>query len=228
MSGWSTAALIENEVVTTGLHRLTLSVPVEVAKAFHAPGQYHRVRAPAGNARDAMFAMASTPGSARFEYLVHTNGAIAEAWARLPVGAEVEVSRPEGKGFPLEQARGRTLLAIGTGTGFAPLRSALLAIRARRAEFGRVHALYGAHSPAHVAWRDELALLAREAIHVTPTVSECVAGWTGEVGRVQHLVGQLPVDDVVVFLCGQSEMVADVTKALAARGVSPERVFLNF
>ncbi|MFZ5445499.1 MAG: NAD-binding oxidoreductase [Myxococcota bacterium] len=228
MSGWSRAALIENEVLTTGLHRISLAVTAEVAGAFHAPGQYHRVRVPAGNARDSMFAIASAPGGARFEYLIRASGSVAEAWARLPVGAEVEVSRPEGKGFPLELARGRTVLAIGTGTGFAPLRSALLAIRARRAEFGRVHALYGAHSPAHLAWRQELTALVGEEIHVTPTVSERAEGWTGELGRVQHLVERLPVEDAVVFLCGQAEMVADVTRALATRGVPPERVFLNF
>ncbi len=226
MPGWSRATITHNDVVTPGLHRLTLSVTEEVAKAFQAPGQYHRVRIASGQV--AVFAIASAPGSSVFEYLVRTVGEVAEAWTALAPGAHVEVEQPQGPGFPVHLARGRRLIVIGTGTGYAPLRSVLQAIRGQRAHFGPVHGLYGANDPADLAWADEFAPLAVENIHITPTVSRTGPGWTGAIGRVQQLVETLPTDDAVAFLCGQAEMVAEVTRLLAARGLPPERVFLNY
>lgn len=226
MPGWSRATLTHNDVVAPGLHRITLDVSTEVARGFQAPGQYHRVRV--ANGKDSVFAIASPPGQARFEYLVRANQGVAGALTRLAVGAEVEVSHPDGPGFPLEQAKGRTLLVIGTGTGYAPLRSVLHHVRERRAEFGRVHGLYGAHEPAQLAWHEEFSALSEAGIHVTPTVSHPAHGWGGAVGRVQQLVAKLPTEGAIAFLCGQMEMIAEVTQLLATHGVPNERVFLNY
>jgi NAD(P)H-flavin reductase len=184
------------------------------------------VRVPSG--KDAVFAIASAPGAAHFEYLIRANDGVAGQWVKQAPGQTVEVGLPEGAGYPLERARGRTLLLVGTGTGWAPLRSVLQTIRARRADFGPVHALYGAHEPSQLAWAEEFPQLAGEGITVRPTVSRAAPGWTGDTGRVQHLVTHLPTEDAVAFLCGQSEMVEEVTRALGVRGVSADRVFLNY
>lgn len=226
MSGWSSATVTQNEVVAPGLHRVSMKVADEVARGFHAPGQYHRVRVASG--KDAVFAIASAPGSTTFEYLIRANDGVAGAWTALGVGARVDVGLPDGPGYPLESSRGRTILLIGTGTGWAPLRSVLNALRPRRADFGEVHALYGAHEPTQLAWADEFVGLARDRITVVPTISHAAPGWTGEVGRVQHLVDRLPTQNAVAFLCGQPEMIEEVTAVLGRRGLPPERVFLNF
>jgi len=224
--GWSRAALTGNTVVAPGLHRISLRVADDVARAFHAPGQYHRVRVEHG--KDSMFAIASAPGSHDFEYLIRANDGVAGAWTRKVVGSEVEVSPPEGPGYPLARAVGRTLIIIGTGTGYAPLRSVLQTIRQRRDDFGPVHGLYGVHAPAQIAWADELPALAHVGIHVTPIISRPAPGWTGPVGHVQQHLDRLPAHDAVVFACGQAEMVAEVTERLGHRGVPAHHVFQNY
>ena len=85
MPGWSKATLTQNEVAGPGLHRLTLEVPPGVASVFHAPGQYHRVRAPSGE--DATFAIASLPGEPRFEYLIRETDGVAGEITALKVGS---------------------------------------------------------------------------------------------------------------------------------------------
>ena len=133
-----------------------------------------------------------------------------------------------GPGFPLDRARGRNLLVVGTGTGFAPLRSVLLTLGQERSAFGQVNGGYGVLTPAHLAFGPELSGWAQAGMKIVPTVTTGAPGWTGAVGQVQALLDLLPTGDAVAFLCGQGEMVKEVTDLLGQRGLPPDRVFLNF
>ncbi|HEY1086056.1 MAG TPA: NAD-binding oxidoreductase [Archangium sp.] len=226
MSGWSTATLTQNDVVGPGLHRLKLDVASKVAHSFHVPGQYHRVRVPSGD--DATFAIASPPGDTTFEYLIRVFDGVAGEWTSLPVGAEVQVSLPDGPGFPLEEARGKNLLLIGVGTGFAPLRSVIHTVLRERSAWGRVSGAYGVMTPAHLAYGPELEPWAKAGVHITPTVTTGTPEWNGRVGLVQDVVRTLPVDDSVAFLVGQPEMTREVTDLLVGQGLPAGRAFLNF
>ncbi len=226
MPGWSKATLTQNEVVGPALHRLALEVSPAVLSGFHAPGQYHRVRAQSGE--DATFAIASAPGAPRFEYLLRDNDGVAGELCALPVGTTVKVGMPEGPGFPLERARAHDLILIGTGTGFAPLRSVILTILKARSHYREVHGAYGVLTPRHLAFKDELEEWERGGLHIIPTVTTPAPHWKGRVGQVQALLPLFPLGNAVVFLCGQAEMVKEVGDLLEQRGVPAERVFVNF
>ncbi len=225
MQEWAEATLTHNVAVGPGLHRLTVQVPPEVAAAFHRPGQYHWVRF--AEAGEAPFAIASAPGADAFEYLVRRTGLVSTTWTDLEVGATLEVSLPEGKGFPLEAARGRPLWLVGTGTGWGPLRSVLRALLREREAWGPVRAVYGAHSPTQLAFSAEFDALRAAGVELVPTVSMPDADWRGAVGYVQQHLGPALPEGAVAFLCGQPEMMRDVTALLGPLGVPPERVFLN-
>lgn len=226
MSGWRQATIHETEAVAPGLQRVRLTVPASVATAFHTPGQFVRVKC---GELEVPFAIASAPGGHHFDFLVRTNGDVAQRLAGLPVGGVVELGLPEGPGFPLERTRGHSLLLVGTGTGWGPLRSVLLALKPRRAEWKRVTGLYGALTPEHVVFDEEFECWRRDdGIDVRVTVTEPLATWTGPIGRVQALVPEIAVADTYAFLCGQPEMTAEVTSLLVSRGVPPDRVSLNF
>lgn len=226
MSGWSKATLIQNDLAGPGLHRLTLEVSDAVASGFHVPGQYHRVRVASGE--DAAFAIASPPGGPRFEYLIRSTDGVAGDFTSLPVGAEVKVGMVEGPGFPIERAKAHDLLIIGTGTGFSPLRSVVLTILKHRAQYKRVHGAYGVLTPAHLAFGLEVNEWNDHGIHITPTVTTPGDGWRGAVGQVQALLDSMPVENSIAFVCGQPEMISEVTRLLEGRGVHADRVFVNF
>lgn len=225
MSEWQPAQVVQNEQVVPGLHRLSLRVEPRLAEAFHTPGQYHRVRVP--NGKEGIFAIASAPGATPFEYLVRSTPGAAESLLGTKPGDVVEVQTPEGPGFPLTKAKGSPVLAIGMGTGFAPLRSVLLAIRRDRGSFGPVHGLYGVNSPPQLAWTQEWKEWSKDSILITPTVTTPDASWKGAVGRVQQHLHTLPLDGAIAFVVGHADMVADVTTRLEERGLPRARVFQN-
>ncbi len=226
MPAWHRVTVSATQQIAPGLVRLEVDVPTALVQGFHTPGQYHRLRV--DEAGEAFFAMASAPGQGPFEYLVKAAGTTAEALAALGVGAALEASDVEGAGFPLERARGHRLFLVGTGTGFAPLRSTLLAIRRRRGDFGEVRAAWGISSPDRLVWGEELSSLraARLDVQVIPLAGG--AGWAGPAGMVQDVIATWPEGDAVAFLAGQPEMVKDVTRLLSSRGVPADRVFLNY
>lgn len=224
MSEWFPAFITESVALGESAARLSLQVPAEVSESFHTPGQYHRVRL---ESVDNLFAMASRPRSERFEYLVRRHAGLAATFASLPVGSAVHVTRAFGPGFPLELARGRPLLMIATGTGFAPIRSVLEDLTAHGAGYGSAQVLLGVRSEVELPEAEEKRRWAAAGLQVFCTVSRPSPSFRGLVGHVQQHLDTLDVTDAAVFLCGQSGMVADVTAALLQRGVPAGRIALN-
>ncbi len=222
---WHRASLVDSEVAGPGLSLVRVAVPPEVASGFEVPGQFSRVRL-AG--LEATFAIASAPGHPSFEFFVRTHGDVARALTSLTPGETFELSDPEGPGFPVERVKGRSLLLVGTGTGWAPLRSVALHVRGRRADWKQVRGLYGALTPEHVVFDQELTALRDAAIEVKVTVTEPMSSWTGPVGRVQALLPADGLEDTVALLCGQPEMTDDVAGLLRARGLPAANAWLNF
>jgi sulfhydrogenase subunit gamma (sulfur reductase) len=222
---WHHASIVGSEASGPGLRWMRLQVPQAVALSFRLPGQFVRIRV---GGFDAHFAIASAPGSSCFEFFVRTNGDAAQAWSALPLASIVEITLADGPGFPIDQLKGRDLLLVGTGTGWAPLRSVVLAVRKRRSDFKRVDGLYGVLTPEHIVFEEEFVKLKADQIDVRVTVTEPIGTWAGPIGRVQAL---LPADQLVnttALLVGQPEMTAEVTSMLVSRGLSPAHAWLNF
>jgi NAD(P)H-flavin reductase len=153
-----------------------------------------------------------------------------DALLHLPLGERVEVSRPEGRGFPLKRALGKDLLLFATGSGISPIRSVIESVRQERGAYGRVTLYFGARTPGAFAYARDFETWERAGIHVVPTVSQPGAsGWQGLTGYVQAHLGDEPVaPGTLAFLCGQQEMVQGVFQALRARGLPSSAIFQNF
>ena len=57
---------------------------------------------------------------------------------KLGPGAVVGLRGPYGRGWPIEQARGRDVLLVAGGLGLAPMRPVVKALLADRDQFGRL------------------------------------------------------------------------------------------
>lgn len=192
-------------------------------------GQYVRLRLP--GLAEAPFAIASAPQpqGTRWDFLLKSGSPLPEALAQLSVGDPVQAAFPEGNGFPLEKALGQNLLLFATGSGISPIRSVIEKVRAERASFGRVKLFFGVRTPSAFAYSSDFATWEEAGISVVQTVSQPGAsGWQGLTGYVQAHLGEEPIQDTFVFVCGQKAMVQKVMEALSQRGVPSDRVHLNY
>ena len=216
-------ALVRNRrELAEGLFTFSLDPPNAIRGTFHTPGQYHRLAV--DGVGESYFALASTPDSPTFEYLARSGTPVADA---LVDGVAVSMSGVMGPGFPLDEAKGHSVLLVATGTGIAPIRSVIQCVLQRRSQFVRVQLVYGVRTEAELAFTSEYATWVNAGIELHITLSAKQPGWAGEVGRVQVRLAAVELDDTFTFLCGQTTMESEVSEILVKRGLDARRIFIN-
>ncbi len=217
---------------TPSLRALRIGLPPELASAHDRPGQVVKVHA-AGS--DAYFALASAPSTdGVVDLLVKRGGRVADAAiAAAAPGSGLGVSAPFGKGFPVEEARGRHVLLFAAGSAIAPIRALVQHIIAHRDEFNRVTLFYGQRHGGDFAYTREHPEWERGGVSVVLCPSQEDEAWPGVRGRVQEVASSLafggsPPEESIAFVCGMTAMVDDVKATLSRAGISPRRVHLNF
>ncbi|NOT24353.1 MAG: hypothetical protein HOP22_16745 [Nitrospiraceae bacterium] len=141
----------------------------------------------------------------------------------LKEGDKTHFKGPAGN-FYLREDPGRELLFIASGTGIAPIRSMLLA-NAECPDPRPATLLWGLRSQRDLYYQDELVDLTRltPTLQVITTLSRPEPSWPGESGRVLRLIEEriTSVENLSVYLCGNSAMIADATALLQKKGLCP-------
>jgi NAD(P)H-flavin reductase len=125
---------------------------------------------------------------------------------------------------------GGDVLLVAGGLGLAPLRPALYALLARRAEFGRITLLYGTRQVEDLLFRGELERWQRRgSLRVEVTLDHADAGWQGNVGVVTTLIRRVGCDpaNTRALLCGPEAMMRFAAAALLGAGLAPDRLHLS-
>lgn len=230
MTDWHLTTVADVRPAAEDLTELVLDIRGTPLVGTHrAPGQYVRLALP--QEEEGVFAIASAPEpfATRWEFLLKSGSPLPEQLMRLRPGDRVQASRPEGRGFPLERARGRPLLLFATGSGISAIRSVIESVRQERAAYGPATLYFGARTPRAFAYEQELRHWEGSGIRVVRTVSQPGASdWQGLTGYVQAHLSEQPIENALAFVCGQSSMVQGVIEALLARGVPREAIHLNF
>jgi len=163
-------------------------------------------------------------------YTVRSVGQATHALVSQAAGNAVGVRGPFGKGWPLEEARGRDVVVVAGGIGLAPLRPLIHHILQNRQEYGRLVVLYGARSPRDLLYRKELAAWTREdETQVLVTVDYGGLSWRGHVGVVTTLFkyARLQPRRSVAMVCGPEIMMRFVTRELETQGLAREDIYLS-
>lgn len=141
----------------------------------------------------------------------------------LTPGDQVHFKGPAGS-FHLRDDAPRNVLFVATGTGIAPIRSMLHTLLPK-ATSQIVTLLWGLRAQQDLYYQEELHELEvrHPMFHSTVTLSRPDPGWTGPTGRVTALVQERvkTVDNFAVYLCGNGDMIKDVTDFLRSRGLCP-------
>ena len=213
-----------------------LGVTTDKPFRFEA-GQYATLGLPGPDGRLVRrpMSIASPPnGDAPYQFLVrHVAGGTFTSllWDRR-VGDAVSLVGPKG-GFLLRDD-GRTAVFVASGTGLAPFRSMVEALRLAHIP-RRVVLLHGVRRASDLAWRDEFIALETSgppALCYVPTISRPQESpdWRGQTGRVESIVPvclerfSLDASNATIYMCGNPDMIRAVTAIAAARGFPPQQI----
>lgn len=183
------------------------------------------------------YSIASAPGAPLEFYLKEVpGGALTPQLTRLEAGASVWVERKPQGFFTLAYVPPcRELWLVATGTGLGPFLAMLRGADVWQ-RFERVSVVHGARSATHLSYAEELAALgAKHAgrLSYTQLVSQGPPG-TALPGRVTTAFAdgslearadlKLDPDRSHLLLCGNPDMILEVTAVLALRGLRKHRV----
>lgn len=218
---WTTVAATRRETADT------VTITVESDAPFQ-PGQFDMLTAfGVGEAPISHSGHPLIPGI--HEHTIRSVGAITRALASLGPGDTVGIRGPYGKGWPLDEMRGRDVVIVAGGIGLAPLRPVALAVESDPGAYRRVVLLVGARTPADIPFRADLARWdASSALDVYTTVDRGEPGWDGSVGVVTRLLGPAQVaSDSVALLCGPEVMMRFAAADLLDLGVDPDEIHVS-
>ncbi|MET7479277.1 FAD/NAD(P)-binding protein [Streptomyces sp. NPDC005648] len=196
--------------------------PVGRALPDFLPGQFAMVHSfGRGEIPVSVSSVRATGGLA---HTVRSVGAVSAGLCAARVGDVVGIRGPYGTGWEPQRARGRDVVIVAGGIGFAPLRPLILGVLAAPAAYGRVNVLIGARTPSDLIARAEVASWATACTGVT--VDRPEPHWRGDVGMVTQLLGRahFEPETTTAFVCGPEPMIRATARELAHLGVPRDRI----
>ncbi len=213
------------DTVTLTLSRSRGDVP------DYRPGQFNMVGK--RGVGEVPISISSSPGvEGTFDHTIRDVGSVTGVLCALKEGDSVVVRGPYGKGWPIEETRGKDLVIVGGGIGLAPLRGVICGVLARRGDFGKVDIVHGARTPEDLLFKDEFPDWDKgEETRLLLSVDRVPDGseWKHRVGVVLTLFDDLGTDPYrsIVFTCGPEIMMRFVVRSLIHRGYPPETIYVS-
>lgn len=194
----------------------------------YIPGQVAVLRA---REEQSYFAFASAPEDAELEFLIKRGVGASGAIYEMKEGDHVELVQVVGRGFALDEHKGKDLVFVAMGTGVAPLRSALRHVLKHADDFGQLVVLYGARTPDYFCYSDEVEDWERAGVELRRVISRPDGhDWSGPTGYVQSLLDHVLPDlsSPVALICGSVEMIEQTRDRLRQMGFAPEAILTNY
>jgi ferredoxin--NADP+ reductase len=229
---WLNGKVVETRHWTETLFSLRVEAP---RLAFQA-GQFVRIALDVEGERVARaFSFVNPPEDPLLEFygVIVAEGPLSPRLARLRAGDTLQVaSNPAGFLVLSEVPDAQTLWLLSTGTGLAPFLS-ILRTAAPWARFREVVLVHAVRHARELVYRDMIARLQKERglRYVSFVSREAAQGaLAGRIpaavkdGRLEAAAGaRLSAESAQVLLCGNPDMLKDVSATLAERGMRKHR-----
>ncbi|MEJ2244508.1 MAG: FAD/NAD(P)-binding protein [Acidobacteriota bacterium] len=204
--------------------RVELETPLQ-----HRPGQF--VMVSVFGLGEAPISISNGPGQDNsLEMVIRRIGRLTQAIHELKVGDQLGIRGPYGSGFNLDDFYKKDVLFIAGGLGLVPLRSLITPVVEASGRFGRIRLISGCRNPSEELYRDQLSAWTDAGIEVTRLVdSPENMPWDFGTGLVTDPIPkmELNADKTIAALCGPPVMYKFVIKALAARNVGFDQIFVD-
>ena len=224
------ARIVERRIEAEGILTFTMRfVDPEVRRAYaFAPGQFNMLYA--YGVGEVPISIVSDPSNpAKLEHTIRVAGRVTGVMGRWKVGDMVGVRGPYGKGWPMEDARGRDVVIVTGGIGCAPVVGVINYIFRRREEYGHLHILHGVKTPNDLLYRerfDEWRANPRTKVYLTADHPD--KSWRYRIGVVTNLFDELTIDPAaIVMMCGPEVMMHYAVRVLREKGIADDSIYLS-
>jgi len=216
------------DVITETPTIKTLRLKPEEAISFRT-GQFIELTVP--GAGEAPFTPSSRPSQKEvLEVTVMRVGKVTEKIHQLKKGDTVGLRGPFGNGYPLDDFKGKEILVVGGGCGFAPLRSLMYSLFEIRSEFKNLLFRGGCKNPQEFLYRDEIFdWTKKKDLDIELTVDKGDPTWKGKVGLVTVIIEGADMDykKGIAIVCGPPIMMKFATKKLLEMGFLDANLYLS-
>ncbi len=164
------------------------------------------------------------------DHTIRIVGRVTRGIEKLNVGETLGIRGPFGKGWPLEEAKGKDIVVITGGLGCAPVVGAIEYIFRRREDYGQIKILHGVKTPRDMLYKARFETWARYPdTQVLLASDQPAKAWHYHVGVVTELFDMVDItpEKTIVMMCGPEIMMQAGAKHLAARGVPPQQMYLS-
>jgi len=163
-------------------------------------------------------------------HTIRAIGRVTKALEKLVPGERIGVRGPYGRGWPLEQARGKDVVVITGGLGCAPSVSIIEYILARREQYGNLSILQGVKHSDDFIFRKKYALW-QKSPHTEIHIAADQAGpkWPWSVGYVTDMIDKIKLDseNTVAMMCGPEMMMNTAINVLNKKGIPEHHIYLS-
>lgn len=158
-------------------------------------------------------------------------GNMTNALARLRKGGTLLIRGPYGKGYPMQQLKGNSIIMIGGGCGVAPLKGVIDYIENHRADFKDVILFLGYRSPDEILFKKELEEW-KKKYRIQVTVDKNAHGrfcYDAKEGFITDALKQSSIskDNKAVFICGPPVMMKYSIDILKSKEFNDDQIFIS-
>ncbi len=164
------------------------------------------------------------------ELLIRDMGNVTKKLTGLEKGSSIALRGPYGKGYPMKDMIGKSVVIVAGGTGVAPPRSVIEYIAQHRIDYHDVRIFLGFRNPKEILFKDDIEKWSKQ-FKLALTVDQCAdPSFTGKVCFVTDALGDADItrDNTVVLLCGPPIMMKIAADKLGQKGFEDSQVYMSF
>lgn len=196
------------------------------------PGQFNQMSVLGYG--EAPISLSSSPDRRdAFQHTIRLLGDVTQAVGRLEKGDLAALRGPYGRGWPMEDAKGKDVVVVAGGLGIAPLRPVIEYVLEHPEDFGQLTILYGGKTPDDLIYCRHYERWGSQPKSKLLVTVDRLAGvrrpWTLNVGVVSTLFDKdgFSPHTSLALIAGPEVMMKFAIVDLLKRGFSPDRLFLT-
>jgi NAD(P)H-flavin reductase/NAD-dependent dihydropyrimidine dehydrogenase PreA subunit len=199
----------------------------------HVPGQF--VQVSILGIGEAPISISSAPkDSSHFELCVRAVGDVTNGLHKMNKGDTIYIRGPFGHGFDqpiMDSMKGKHLLFISGGLGYAPLRSLINLVLTQPEQYKKISILNGCKTPHDRLFPDELEEIGKMGgnIELLETVDCTDETWSCGVGVITTLIPQVKMipEETIAIIVGPPVMYKFVLQSLKELNFPHENIYVS-